>query len=148
MAKTPKWQFFSGLRARCMRDSLLARAQGSHRVSDHLAPKRPRNRPRKSKIAKKFYFFLRYLALAPWVGGRDPLLTPYYRSSRAHRSNGVSHSPNPVLEPPQKWPQSWSAGDFGGQNGVDPPETLFFTISPPEGVQTRVRCLNRGFLGC
>ena len=95
-AKTPKWHFFSGLGARGMRDPLLARAQGSHQVSGHLAPKRPRNRPQKSKIAKKFYFFLRYLALAPWVGGRDPLLTAYSDSHRPYGSNGVSHAPNPA----------------------------------------------------
>ena len=147
-AKTPKWHFFSGLRARGMRDPLLARAQGSHQVSGHLAPKRPRNRPRKSKIGPKNHFFLRYLALAPPRSLRDALFIAYSCSPRAHRSNGVSHSPNPVREPPQKWLQSWSGGDFWGQNGVNPPRTLFFTISPPEGVQTCVRCLNRGFLGC
>ena len=147
-AKTPKWHFFSGLGARGMRDPLLARAQGSHQVSGHLAPKRPRNRPRKSKIAKKKYFFLRYLALAPLGWGRDPLFITYSRSPRPHRSNGVSHSPNLEGEPPQKWLQSWYGGDFWGQNGVNPPRTCFFTISPPEGVQTCVRCLTRGFLGC
>ena len=144
-AKTPKWHFFSGLRARGMRDPLLARAQGSHQVSGHLAPKRPRNRPRKSKIAKKKYFFLRYLALAPPRSLRDRIFIAYSCSPRAHRSNGVSHSPNPVREPPQKWLQSWSGGDFWGQNGVNPPRTCFFTISHPEGVQRCVRGQNRGF---
>ena len=143
-AKTPKWHFFSGLRARGMRDPLLARAQGSHQKSGHLDPKRPRNRPQKSKIGPKNHFFLRYLALAPPRSLRDALFIAYSCSPRAHRSNGVSHSPNPVREPPQKWLQSWSGGDFWGQNGVNPPRTCFFTISPPEGVQTRVRGQNRG----
>ena len=88
-AKTPKWHFFSGLRARGMRDPLLARAQGSHQVSGHLGPKRPRNRPQKSKIAKKFYFFLRYLALAGQEPCRVKHFIAYSCSPRARGSNGV-----------------------------------------------------------
>ena len=132
-AKTPKWHFFFGLGARGMRDPLLARAQGSHQVSGHLGPKRPRNRPQKSKIAKKKYFFLRYRALARQEPPRVRYFFTYSCSPRAHRSNGVSHSPNPVREPPQKWPQSWSGGDFWGQNGVNPPPNLFFHHFAPRG---------------
>ena len=100
--------FFSGLRAHDVRGPLGTRSQGSHQRRAHLAPKRPRNRPQKSKIGPKNHFFLRYLALAPPRSLRDRVFIAYSRSPRAYRSNGVSHSPNPVREPPSKWAKIWA----------------------------------------
>ena len=99
-------------------------------------------------LAKKPHFraiFLRFELLLPNLVGRIRDCSPYSCSHRAYGSNGVSHSPNLAREPPLKWPKSWPVvilARFFTKNG---PIFEKITVSPPEGVQRRVRGQNRGF---
>ena len=68
---------------------------------------------------------------------REPTVPTVYHTPLTQNKN-----------PPKNGPKVGPPEILGVKMGSTPPETLFFTISPPEGVQKRVRCLTRGFLGC
>ena len=68
--------------------------------------------PQNSKNTQKRAIFFSYLALARQDPGWFRVFIAYSCSHREYRSNGVSHSPNPGLEPPPKWAPKLGGGEF------------------------------------
>ena len=90
--------------------------------------------PQNSKNTQKRAIFFSYLALARQDPGWFRVFIAYSCSHREYRSNGVSHSPNPGLEPPPNGPQSWVGVNFGPKRPqksiIGPKMALFFRVDP------------------
>ena len=101
-----------------------------------------------------------------------PTFFTYSGSLQPYLSKGVSYSPNPGREHPQKWPQSWSGsekplqnGDFWGyfrilgpkeapggseniKNGLNTPKYPYFDPSPASVLPLGAKWRLGAFLRC
>ena len=98
-------------------------------------PNPPKNAREMAKKRFFLWFFFSYLALARQEPLRIQVFFAYSCSHRAYGSNGVSHAPNLVGEPPLKWPQTWSGRDFGVKMTPKGLKKLQTAISRPFLVQ-------------